>query len=88
MKINFTSLIILYLFSSPLLANINNAFLEDVSDITQIEFSDGSLYQGQVSECLLNLIVVPCMHGKGVYTLRAGSKYAGEFSNNKPTGQG
>ena len=57
-----------------------------INDIKQIEFSDGSFYQGQVNECLLDFIVAPCMHGKGVYTI-AGSKYVGDFLNNKPDGE-
>ena len=65
MKINFITVVTFYLFSSPLMANFNDAFLEGVNDIKQIEFSDGSFYQGQVNECLLDFIVAPCMHGKG-----------------------
>ena len=53
-----------------------------------MEFSDGSLYRGQVEECLIGLDVESCMHGKGIYTFKAGSKYVGEFYNNKPSGQG
>ena len=29
-----------------------------------------------------------CMHWKGIYTFNAGSKYVGDFLNNKPSGQG
>tara|TARA_B000000475_G_scaffold181248_1_gene145980 strand:+ start:456 stop:683 length:228 start_codon:yes stop_codon:yes gene_type:complete len=28
------------------------------------------------------------MHGKGIYTFKAGSKYMGGFLNNKPSGKG
>ena len=83
MKINFIIALLIFSVSSQSVSNFNDAFLEDVIDITQLEFSDGSFYQGQVSECLLDLIVISCMHGKGVYTFKTGSKYTGKFSNNK-----
>ena len=29
-----------------------------------------------------------CMHGKGIYTFKSGSKYVGNFAKNKPNGLG
>ena len=88
MKNNFIIALFVFLATQQSFANLNNAFLKNIEDVIQIKYSDGSVYHGQVKECVLNFSVVPCMHGKGVYTFRAGSKYVGDFLNNKPDGQG
>jgi len=69
-------------------ASFNDAYLENINDIVLMEFSDGSLYRGQVGECVINIDLTSCMHGKGIYTFKAGSKYMGGFLNNKPSGKG
>ena len=52
--------------------NFNESFLENIDDVIHMEFSDGSLYRGQVEECLIGLDMTSCMHGKGIYTFKAG----------------
>ena len=88
MKIKFIVALSIILVSSTSSASFNDSFLDNINDIVLMEFSDGSLYRGQVEECLIGLDVESCMHGKGIYTFKAGSKYVGEFYNNKPSGQG
>ena len=84
MKRNFIIALFIVLVSGPSSANLNDAFLENINGVIQMEFSDGSLYRGQVGECVIDLDVTTCMHGKGIYILKAGSKYMGDFLNNKP----
>ena len=69
-------------------ASFNDSFLDNINDIVIMEFADGSLYTGQVGECVIDIDLTSCMHGKGIYTFKAGSKYMGEFLNNKPSGKG
>ena len=59
--------------------NFNESFLENIDDVIHMEFSDGSLYRGQVEECLIGLDMTSCMHGKGIYTFKAGLKICGQF---------
>ena len=75
MKRNFIIALFIVLVSGPSSANLNDAFLENINGVIQMEFSDGSLYQGQMEECLINLDVTSCMHGKGIYTFKTASTY-------------
>jgi hypothetical protein len=88
MKIKFIVVLSIILVSGMSSASFNDAFLDNINDVVLMEFSDGSLYRGQVGECVIDLDVTSCMHGKGIYTFKAGSKYMGEFLNNKPSGKG
>ena len=75
------SIILVSVMSS---ASFNDAYLNNINDFVLMEFSDGSLYRGQVGECIIDTDETTCMHGKGIYTFKTGSKYVGEFLNNKP----
>ena len=85
MKVKFIVALSIILVSGTSSSTVNDAFLANTKDLVLIEFSDGSLYRGQVGECVIELDVTTCMHGKGIYILKAGSKYMGDFLNNKPS---
>ena len=88
MKVKFIVALSIILVSRTSSSTVNDAFLANTKDVVLMEFSDGSLYRGQVGECVINIDLTSCMHGKGIYTFKAGSKYMGDFLNNKPNGKG
>ena len=88
MKVKFIVALSIILVSGTSSSTVNDAFLANTKDVVLMEFSDGSLYRGQVGECVINIDLTSCMHGKGIYTFKAGSKYMGGFLNNKPSGKG
>ena len=79
MKVKFIVALSIILVSGISSSTVNDAFLANTKDLVLMEFSDGSLYRGQVGECVIDLDVTTCMHGKGIYTFKAGSKYMGDF---------
>ena len=88
MKIKSIVALFIILVSSTSSASFNDSFLDNINDIVLMEFADRSQYTGQVGECVIDLDMTTCMHGKGIYILKAGSKYMGDFLNNKPNGKG
>mgnify|MGYP000689042886 CR=1 FL=1 len=86
-KINILPLII-FILAGQVYADKNDLFLEGLEGVVRIDFSDGSIYKGQVDECLIELTKVTCMSGMGVYDSIDGSKYFGSFKGNKPNGNG
>ena len=86
-KINILPLII-FILAGQVYADKNDLFLEGLEGVVRIDFSDGSIYKGQVDECLIELTKVTCMSGIGVYDSIDGSKYFGGFKGNKPNGNG
>ena len=69
-------------------ADTRESFLEGIKGVVQLNFSDGSIYKGQVEECLISGKKITCFNGLGIYTLQTGYRYEGEFKDNKPNGQG
>jgi len=65
-----------------------NSFSIEGLDTIKLNFSDGSKYEGQVVECLLNKKKSRCMQGLGIYSTHTGHKYKGYFENHKPDGYG
>ena len=86
-KINILPLII-FILAGQVYADKNDLFLEGLEGVVRIDFSDGSIYKGQVDECLIELTKATCMSGMGVYDSIDGSKYFGSFKGNKPNGNG
>ena len=82
-KINILPLII-FILAGQVYADKNDLFLEGLDNIVKLDFLDGSVYQGQVNECLIELTKTTCMSGIGIYDFKAGSKYFGNFKANKP----
>jgi len=82
------SFLIYFICLNQVYAVKNDVFLEGIDNIVKLEFSDGSIYQGQVEECLIVLTKTTCMSGIGIYHFEAGSKYFGSFKGNKPSGNG
>ena len=75
-------------FTSLAYADTREPFLEGIKGVVKLDFSDGSLYEGQVEECLINGKQITCFNGVGLYTFQTGYLYEGEFKDNKPNGQG
>ena len=86
-KANILPLII-FILAGQVYADKNDVFLEGLEGVVRIDFSDGSVYKGQVDECLIELTKATCMAGMGVYDSIDGSKYFGSFKGNKPNGSG
>ena len=82
-------LLLLFLsFASLTYADTRKPFLEGIKGVVKLDFSDGSVYEGQVEECLIGGKQIICFKGMGVYTFKTGYRYEGEFKDNKPNGQG
>ena len=75
-------------FTSLSYSDTREPFLEGIKGVVKLNFSDGSMYEGQAEECLISGQQITCFKGMGVYTLKTGYRYEGEFKNNKPSGQG
>ena len=75
-------------FTSLAYADTRESFLEGIKGVVKLDFSDGSMYEGQVEECLIAGKQITCFKGMGVYTFKTGYRYEGEFKDNKPNGQG
>ena len=86
-KINILPLIT-FILIGQVYADQSALFLEGLKGVVRIDYSDGSTYQGQAEECLIELTKTNCMSGVGVYDFKAGSKYFGSFKSNKPNGNG
>ena len=69
-------------------ADTREPFLEGIQGVVKLNFSDGSMYEGQVEECLISGKQITCFNGVGLYTFQTGYRYEGEFKDNKPNGQG
>ena len=82
-------LILLFLIlTSFTYADTRETFLEGIKGVVKLDFYDGSIYEGQVEECLIAGKQITCFKGLGVYTFKTGYRYEGEFKDNKPNGQG
>ena len=82
-------LILLFLsFKSLIYADTGMLFLEGIKDVVKLDYSDGSMYEGQVEKCLIGGKEITCFRGVGIYTFKTGYRYEGEFEDNKPNGQG
>ena len=71
-------------------ADTRESFLEGIQGVVKLNFSDGSMYEGQVEECLISGKQITCINREGIYTFQTetGYLYKGEFKDNKPSGQG
>ena len=69
-------------------ADTREPFLEAIKGVVKLDFSDNSMYEGQVEECLIGGQKITCFKGMGIYTFQTGYRYEGEFKDNKPNGQG
>ena len=71
-------------------ADTKEPFFEGIKGLLKLNLSDGSIYEGQVEECLISGKQITCFSGIGVYTFQTetGYLYKGEFKDNKPSGQG
>ena len=69
-------------------ADTREPFLEGIQGVVKLNFSDGSMYEGQIEECLISGKQITCFNGVGLYTFQTGYLYEGEFKDNKPNGQG
>ena len=65
-------------------ADTREPFLEAIKGVVKLDFSDSSMYEGQVEECLIGGKHITCFKGMGVYTFKTGYRYEGEFKDNKP----
>jgi len=81
-------LLVFLVLTSFTYADTREPFLEGIKGVVKLNFSDGSMYEGQAEECLISGQQITCFKGMGVYTLKTGYRYEGEFKNNKPNGQG
>ena len=80
--------IVFLILTSFSYADIRELFLEGIKGVVKLDFSDGSMYEGQVEECLISNKQITCFKGIGIYTFQTGYRYEGEFKDNKPNGQG
>jgi len=81
-------LLVFLVLTSFTYADTREPFLEGIKDVVKLNFTDGSMYEGQVEECLISNKQITCFKGIGIYTFQAGYRYEGEFKDNKPNGQG
>ena len=82
-------LLIFLVLTSFTYADTRELFLEGIKGVVKLNFSDGSMYEGQVEECLISNKQITCfMKGMGIYTFKTGYRYEGEFKDNQPNGQG
>ena len=71
-------------------ADTKDPIFEGIKGLLKLTLSDGSIYEGQVEECLISGKQITCFSGIGVYTFQTetGYLYKGECMYNKPSGQG
>jgi len=81
-------LLVFLVLTSFTYADTREPFLEGIQGVAKLNFSDGSMYEGQVEECLISNKQITCFKGIGIYTFQTGYRYEGEFKDNKPHGQG
>ena len=71
-------------------ADTSEPFLEEMKGVLKLNLADGSIYEGQVEECLISGKQITCINSDGIYTFqtKTGYVYKGEIYDNKPNGQG
>ena len=71
------SLILLLLFScfGPIYADTSKLVFEGISGDLKLNLSDGSIYEGQVNDCLISGKKISCINSHGIYTFQTKSGY-------------
>jgi len=77
-------LLVFLVLTSFTYADTREPFLEGIQGVVKLNFSDGSMYEGQVEECLISGKQITCFNGVGLYIFQTGYRYEGEFKDNKP----
>ena len=65
-------LLVFLVLTSFTYADTREPFLEGIKGVVKLDFSDGSMYEGQAEECLISGQQITCFKGMGVYTLKTG----------------
>ena len=81
-------LLVFLVLTSFTYADTRESFLEGIQGVVKLNFSDGSMYEGQVEECLISGKQITCFNGVGLYIFQTGYRYEGEWKNDKRDGQG
>jgi len=88
LKVKTLLTLVFLILTSSTYADTKESFLEGIQGVVKLNFSDGSMYEGQVEKCLINDKKITCFNGLGLYIFQTGYLYEGEFKNNKPHGHG
>ena len=60
-------LLLFLIFTNLSYADTREAFLEGIKGVVKLDFSNGSMYEGQVEECLIAGKQNTCFNGMGIY---------------------
>jgi len=90
MKAPHLILLLSFSFLDFTYADTREPILEGIKGVLKLNLSDGSIFGGQVKDCLISGKQITCKNTKGIYTFQAeaGYLYKGEFKDNRPNGQG